>query len=163
MVPTRMGAPLPQATVETWIQEQGLETEPVTLDAGSGYTWALAVRGQPFTMLVAQKAVEHSHLFLQVRITVSEPHAQALRDLPEQKRLLFAHDLRIGLLQQAVGHGIDYAEEDPTMPTSVLFGYNVLEDSLQRAGFFRRNHQMQSAALLAAQYFQKVALLGDWP
>jgi hypothetical protein len=152
-----------QDQIIRWLDEHGVSHEDAPLEPDSGYRWAIRTVSQPFSTVVAQREVDRPHLFFQVGIGVADEHRAVLDQLDETARGLFLLDLRIALYQQPVGHLIQVDPDDPSTPTVVTIGYNMLEEEPQRAGFFRRLHQMQTAAQLTSTFFKKLAHLGDWP
>jgi hypothetical protein len=159
-----MAEPLIQAEVVEWLESIGLGHELVTdLPPDSGYAWAIRTTGQAFSVIVAQRAVDRPHLFLQVGISVAEVHRAVLAGLDGLSRELFVLDLRLALLQQPVGFIIEYPDDDRAVPDSITLGFNMIEDKPQMAGFARRHHQMLTAGHVAVTMFKKVALLDRWP
>jgi len=150
-----------QATIEQWLQDAGIESAEIEAEPASEYAWALGFKA-PLDVAAAHKAVEHNHLLMQLTLNVSEEHEAALRALGDEEREDFNFALRIALLERPVGYQLTLAEDNDTVLKQLTFGINVYEDPLQRAGFFRRNHQLQSAALLAAVMVRRLAQLGKW-
>jgi hypothetical protein len=153
--------------IETWLDDAGLPYEPFEFgedDSAESYQWGLTVSGQAFGLLVAQRKADYNYVFLQVGLGVADGHQELLLSLDESIRRDFVYDLRLALLASPVGHNMEFEREDCTdVPTRVMFGVNLLEDAIVRSGFLRRNHQIQSAAQLAATMFQKLSNKGTWP
>lgn len=146
--------------VEGWLSEAGLSYEEVELEEGAPYKWGLIV-DQNFKALVAERDTRFPHLFIQVAVNVSPPHREALEGVDEDTRDRFLFDLRIALAKLPVGASLRVSDGDP-IPTDVVFGYNLMEEPIQRSGFFRRNHQLQQAARLTATMFQKFVRFREW-
>jgi len=150
-------------TIEAWLDDAGLTYTPVALEDDAGLAWALDVRGQAFGTLVAGREIEPRRLQIQVAVDVSEPHRAAVAALDERSREIFLYDLRIAMYRTPVGHWIHFVDETSRLPRQVGVGMSLYEEELQRSGFLRRNHQLQSAAHIIALMFQKVTHMGTWP
>lgn len=157
-----MTAPVKQDLIHEWLASMDLDYEPVDLDTDSGYTWGLRTAAKPFGVVVAQREGDWPHIFLQVSVNVSPQHLDVLESMDERARALFVADLNLALFQQPVGFVLAFNEGDPTIPREMTFGLNMLEDDPQRAGFFRRHHQIVTAAQLAVTMFKKLEILGGW-
>ena len=158
-----MSAPVEQALIAEWLDSMDVEHEAIDLGTDSGYAWGLRTIAQPFSVVVAQREGDRAHIFLQARIKVSPEHLTVLESIDEHRRALFVTDVHLALFQQPVGFMLGYHEDDSTIPREITFGFNMLEDEPQRSGFFRRHHQVVTAAQLAVTMFKKLALIGTWP
>lgn len=153
-------------TVQEWLDRVGVERQTVTEHVAVEeieVDWAIAFQtAGGYTTVVAHPPVDFTRLLMQVELSVSDDHQSVLAELTENTRDRFYHDLRITLLQQPVGHYLDFADEQPRVLKSLIFQLNLFEDPVQMAGFFRRHHQLQSAAKLGAQMVKKLARFEEW-
>lgn len=147
--------------IEGWLKDWEIsftEEEP----ANESYDWVISFKPSPsFRTVVAQKAVDYSWIQLECSLALVDDHLKTLAALDEATREEFMHDFRIQMASLPVGYTISLDEQTGLM-TRITLGLNVLEDPLQRAGFFRRHHQIQSAAQIAVLMIQKMARLKGW-
>ena len=149
--------------VRGWLDDQRLEydaVEPPTED-GRKHLWALAVSAT-FNTLVTQVDAPYNHLTMQVRISVSKAHLETLAAVEVDDRDRFLYDFQITMHQQPIGFALEVAEERKVVQGFIV-GINLLEEEIQRAGFFRRLHQIQSAAAVGAKMLQKLHRFQAWP
>jgi hypothetical protein len=153
-----------RALIEGWLADAGLEAQEVELDEEvvDDFAWALMFKGVAFKIVVAHRAVEWNALMMEVSLNVADDHIELLRGLDPDVRDRFMHDLRILLLQQPVGYQLRFLDDEPEILSAFTVGLTAMEEPLQRSGFFRRNHQLQSASLLAVQVIRKLARFGTW-
>lgn len=153
-----------KATVEEWLEIAGFEYGDAVVEAPAAddFRWALNFAGGNYLTFAAQRDVEPNWVVMQVSVTIADSHLAILRKLSEDVRDRFIFDLRIALLDQPVGQQLRFHDEDPEILAEITIGLHVLEDPLQMSGFFRRNHQLQSAAMLGAQMMRKLARFEDW-
>lgn len=149
-------------TVETWLAQEGLEHEETEIEEPPGYRWALAFQGQVYQTVVVHPDVDWNHLMMQVSVNISDNHRSTLRELDPDTRDRFMYDLRIALLEKPVGYQLVLDDGEPEILEEMVFGYNLYEDPLQKAGFLRRNHQLQTTALLGVQMIRKLDRFKEW-
>lgn len=151
-----------RATVEGWLREMELRYEVLELgEEAPQYAWALNYFAN-FTSVVAQRGVARDHLYLQTVVQTSPEHADVLRELTADVRDRFVFDLKIALAQQPLGHQVEYDPNAAGVPLRVTLALNMVEEAPQYSGFLRRNHQLQSGALLTAYMFQKLHRFREW-
>lgn len=150
--------------VRKWLAQQDVEATQAELDEDEEEAhWALVFRvpGRYQTLVVHRK-VEYTNIAMQTSINVSPDHQEALRKADEDRRDRFIYDLRIKLLETPVGHSLEFSEDEPKICTRAWFGLQLFEENVTRAGFFRRHHQIQSAATLTAVMLQKFERFPEW-
>ena len=157
-----MAEAVEQPTVEQWLDDVEIGHKPFDLEGEDGYRWAILAESRPFNMVIAQREAGFPCLTMQVSLSVAENHRETLRALDADTRDRFLFDLRITLLQKPVGHNLVYGTDEPEIPVQVLFVYNLFEVPPERSGFMRRHHQLQQAAQLAGQMFQKLERFNEW-
>jgi hypothetical protein len=152
-----------QALVTKWLDQEAIDFAPaVELREPEKFAWAILMSPKGlFSSTVAARAVEWSDLSIELNLGIAESHREALSALPPKIRERFLFDLRIALLERPIGHVIELPESPPLVPLRVTIGCRIFEEPITRAGFFRRHHQVQSAALIAATMIQKIATLGE--
>ena len=155
-----------QQTLEGWIADFGLESQPHT-EHDADFEWGLLVSGQAFKTIVAQRRSDFNYLAMQVTVAVSAEHREVVRKLDDESRATFLFDLRLALHSQSVGHSIqlDGAEPggQPDLPLLVTVGTNLTEERICRADFFKANHAIQTGASIVALMFQRLAQRKRWP
>ena len=155
-----------RATVESWIADFGLESQPHP-QHDAEFEWGLLVGGQAFTTIVAQRRMDFNYLAIQATVGVSPEHQAVVRELDQESRATFLFDLRLALHHQSVGHSIELdgagAENQPDLPVRVTVGTNLTQEQIGRADFFKANHAIQTGASIVALTFQKLAHSRRWP
>jgi len=150
-----------RSKIEGWLEEVGVPVTDVEVEGDAeGIEWHLGFKGGPFLTVAASHATEWPHLQLQVGVGVSKDHQALLESLDGDTVDRFMFDLRIALLQQQVMY-IFESEPDGRL-TRMTFTLNAYEEDLTKAGFLRRNHRLQNAALLAVQMVKKLARFKEW-
>lgn len=152
-----------QSQITQWLDAENIPYEPSNAEEGTRFAWALIMRppGALSTALAA-RAAPHSDLLMEVTVAVADQHKDILRTLDPDARARFMFDLHLALLGKPTGYSLEVSEDDPSVVSRIIVGHRVLEDPLTRAGFFRRQHQIQSAALLVVTMFQKLDRFRAW-
>lgn len=158
-----------KAEIQRWLDDARLTHRDAEIPKNSDDVqtqWALVAETKPFPILVAQQGEGYSRIVMQATVTVAALHVEALEALDPDDRDRFLHDLRIHLLNMPVGYQLGFKREDESASgvlADLVFGYNLFEDPPTRAGFFRRVHQIQTAALLGSELLKKMKRFGRWP
>lgn len=148
-----------RATVEGWLAGLGLSVDATEVEVDENVEWGLAFRGGPFLTAVVQPAGHRTYLDLQVAVRVSDDHREALASLGVDDRDMFEFLLREALLSRPVGYNLETTDG---VPSRLVVGLKLFHDSATESGFFRRNHQIQTAATHGALLFRKVERFGPW-
>jgi hypothetical protein len=147
--------------IEKWLTDWGItakEEDP----PNESIRWIVSFQPESaFRIVVARKAVDYSWLQMETGLTLAEEHRQILVALDEDARDRFMLDFRIKMASMPVGYSLNFSKAD-TIMEGITIGLNILEDPLLRSGFFRRHHQIQSAAQVAVLMVQKMARFQAW-
>ena len=148
--------------ITAWLDDLSVGYEEFdTQDFEGSFTWAIVVQGMPFKVLVAHPTTEANHLVMELSLTLSDDHQFALSELDELQRNQFMINLRMDLIRTFVGTEFEMdSDRYPDVLSRMTFGYNVFDDPLPRSIFFRRLHRVQSAALLAMMWIQRLVQFG---
>lgn len=153
---------IPHEVVTQWLEEEGVEAVDAEIPE-EDVLWAITFRvSGRFQTLVAHRNVEPTDISMQTSLDVAPNHQEALKAASADDRDSFMYDLRVALLQSPVGYTLEFSDDEPEIWTKVWFGLRLFEENVTKAGFFRRHHQLQSAAALAAVMIQKFERFGTW-
>ena len=151
-----------RSEIARWLEQAGVSFEEVELQADTPADWAIITEAKPYQVFVAEPSKFDTGLRMELQLGVSDEHRESLAKLAKDDLDRFLFDLRLALLERPVGFNIVRPSEE-ALPAAVRFAINVLEDPLTKAGFFRRHHQLQTAAMFAATMFQKMHRFHSWP
>lgn len=147
-------------TIISWLTDWGVGVQDEALPDES-FAWVISLKPESaFSVTLARKAVDYTWLQMECALNLVQDHRDALTSMDDDSRDKFIFNLRLKMASLPVGYTLIVDENDGIL-SGIVIGLNILEDPLQRAGFFRRHHQVQSAAQIAAIMVQRMARFGE--